>query len=424
MLKVEAQMKKQELKLDTVTKKIKEQSSAYTQVSKDSNKAVKSIEQDLKVLESEYNKTSASMSKMGSKSEDLYQQSQHMEKKLSLEAKAVQTLQHKYEAARREKGLDSKATKDSYIELNNAIARMNKTECTLNDLNHSIDGSVKSWRIFGREVKMSSEKLEELQDRAHSMKDSMKAGLVAGAVAGSAGLLKLASDANSSQKRIQAQLGLTGQAAEKLNKVARNVWKEGFGENMEDVRNGLISVKQNIKGLNDGELEQVTKDALTLADVFDSDVNEVTRAGSNVMKGFGVDSKKAFDLMAWGAQHGLNFSQEMFDNLSEYAPLYKKMGFSAEEYFQLLDKGAKSGVYNLDYINDAMKEFQIRLKDGSKGTSEAMGQLSDSTQKVWQDFLSGKGTVKDVHNAVIKELKGMDDQVKANQIGVGVYGGY
>ncbi|MGG3157133.1 transglycosylase SLT domain-containing protein [Priestia megaterium] len=422
MLKVESQMKKQELQLNTVTRKIKEQSSAYTQVSRDTNKAVKSIEQDLKVLESEYNKTSASMSKMGANSEDLYQQSQHMEKKLTLEAKAVQMLQQKYEAARREKGLDSKATKDSYIELNNAIARMNKTERVLNDLNHSIDDNVKSWRIFGKEVRMSSQKMEEMQEKAEGMKDAMKAGLVAGTVAGGAGLLKLASDADSSTKRIQAQLGTTGAEAEKLGKVARKVWKEGFAENMEEVRNGLIQTKQNIKGLNDGDLEQVTKDAITLGEVFDADVNEVTRAGGNVMKGFGVDSQKAFNLMAWGAQKGLNFSNEMFDNLSEYAPLYKKMGFSADEYFQLLQKGAESGVYNLDYINDAMKEFQIRIKDESKATYGAFDGLSKGTKQLWKDFKDGKASVKDVHNAVINDLKNMDNQVDANSLGVALYG--
>jgi len=422
MLKTEAQMKKNELKLDTVTRKIKEQSSAYTQVSRDTNKAVKSIEQDLKVLESEYNKTSASMSKMGSKSEDLYQQSQHMEKKLNLEAKAVQVLQQKYEAARREKGLDSKATKDNYIELNNAIARMNKTERTLNNLNHSIDDNVKSWRVFGKEVRMSSQKMEEMQDKAQGMKDAMKAGLVAGTVAGGAGLIKLASDADSATKQIQARLGATGAEAQKLSKVARKVWKEGFAENMGEVQNGLLQVKQNIKGLDDGELEQVTKNAITLGEVFDADVNEVTRAGGNVMKGFGVDSEKAFDLMAWGAQKGLNFSNEMFDNLSEYAPLYKNMGFSADEYFQLLAQGAQSGVYNLDYINDAMKEFQVRITDGSKGTSDAFYAMSSSTRKLWKDFQNGKGTVKDVHNAVLKELQGMDNQVDANIIGVGLYG--
>ncbi|WP_217489100.1 hypothetical protein, partial [Bacillus amyloliquefaciens] len=67
-------------------------------------------------------------------------------------------------------------------------------------------------------------------------------------------------------------------------------------------------------------------------------------------------------------------------------------------YFQLLKKGTDSGVYNLDYINDVMKEFQIRVKDGSDSTSGAMGQLSGSTQKVWKSFLKGKSTVKDVSN--------------------------
>ncbi|WP_113629843.1 hypothetical protein [Bacillus amyloliquefaciens] len=51
-----------------------------------------------------------------------------------------------------------------------------------------------------------------------------------------------------------------------------------------------------------------------------------------------------------------------------------------------------------------------------------MGQLSGKTQKVWKDFLSGKGTVKDVSNAVLGELKGMDDQVEANNIGVALFG--
>ncbi len=417
-----AQMKKTEMALNTMNAKIKEQSSDFNQVSKDANKALSSIQDDLKVLNSEYGKTSASMVKMGSESEHLYQQSQHLEKVLGLEKRAVEELQKKYAAAQREKGNDARETKESLVQLNEAIARMNKTGRALNDLNHKIDESKKEWTLFGRTVEISSEKLDAAREQMEGMKGTMKAGLAAGALAAGAGMLKLASDVDSSQKRIQAQLGVTGDEAKNLSKITRNLWKEGFGENMDEVRNGLIQVRQNIKGLNDGELEEVTRSALTLAEVFDADVNEVARAGSNVMKGFGVSSKEAFDLMAWGAQNGLNFSNEMFDNLSEYAPLYKKMGFSAKEYFQLLKQGAESGVYNLDYINDAMKEFQIRIKDESKSTRQAMGFLSESTQAVWNKMREGKGTVKDVHNAVIKELQGMDDQVQANMIGVALYG--
>ncbi|MDZ5610813.1 phage tail protein, partial [Bacillus pseudomycoides] len=73
-------------------------------------------------------------------------------------------------------------------------------------------------------------------------------------------------------------------------------------------------------------------------------------------------------------------------------------------------------------VNDVMKEFQIRVKDGSKSTNEAMAEMSKDTQKVWQEFLNGKGTVKDVFNAVLNELKTTDDQIKVNQLGVALFG--
>lgn len=238
-----------------------------------------------------------------------------------------------------------------------------------------------------------------------------------------AAAISSAKSVGDAQAKIQSSLGVTKKEAENLTNVARNIYKAGFGESLDEVSDALIKTKQNMKNINsEAELQTATKNALALAKTFDADVNEVTRGGGQLMKAFGIDSKKAFDLMAYGAQNGLNFSDEMFDNLSEYAPLFGKMGYSADEYFQLLIKGSKNGAYNLDYVNDVFKEFQIRVKDGSKSTKEAMGQLSSGTQKVWKDFLQGKGTVKDVANAVLPELKGMDDQVAANNIGVALFG--
>lgn len=149
---------------------------------------------------------------------------------------------------------------------------------------------------------------------------------------------------------------------------------------------------------------------------MESDVNEVTRGAAQLMGRFGLSGKQAFDLLAQGSAKGLNYSNELFDNLSEYGPLFHEMGFSAEEMFTILINGSQNGAYNLDYVNDVMKEFQIRVKDGSKSTSDAMGEMSKGTQKVWQEFLKGKGTVKDVFNAVLNELKTSDDQIKVNQL--------
>ncbi|MED3063909.1 phage tail tape measure protein, partial [Bacillus thuringiensis] len=198
---------------------------------------------------------------------------------------------------------------------------------------------------------------------------------------------------------------------------------DGFGENVDEVNNSLVTTRRNMSEIDNGkELQRVTKDAMLLADTFDSDINEVTRGANQLMVGFGISSQEAMDLLASGAQNGLDFSKELFDNVSEYGPLFANMGYSADEYFNLLSNGAKNGAYNLDYVNDVMKEFQIRIKDGSKGVSEAMGGLSEGTQKTWKSFLEGKATVKDVNNSVLNDLKGMDDQVKAGQIGVALYG--
>ncbi|MGX5564162.1 phage tail tape measure protein, partial [Bacillus thuringiensis] len=217
--------------------------------------------------------------------------------------------------------------------------------------------------------------------------------------------------------------GVTATEAKSLNKDVKAVWKDGFGESMGHVSDSLITVRRNMSQIDNGkEIQRVTKDAMLLAETFDSDINEVTRGANQLMVGFGISSEEAMDLLASGAQNGLDFSKELFDNVSEYGPLFANMGYSADEYFALLSNGAKNGAYNLDYVNDVMKEFQIRIKDGSKSTSDAMGEMSAGTQKVWKSFLEGKATVKDVNNVVLNELKGMNDQVKAGQIGVSLYG--
>ncbi len=244
----------------------------------------------------------------------------------------------------------------------------------------------------------------------------------AGVAALGAGVGKSILDMDSSLNMLQAQTGATASQMEVYGSAAKEVFGKGYGENVDEVTGALARVKQNMRNIDNGELSKVTSNAMLLAKTFDGDVNEVTRGTNNMMEAFGITSDKAFDLFTAGGQRGLNFSNEMFDNVAEYASLFGTMGYSAEEYFGIMERGAKAGVYNLDYVNDVMKEFQIRVKDGSKGTSDSMGELSKGTQKVWKDFLDGKGTVSGVASQVVGELKGMDDQVAANQIGVGLFG--
>ncbi|MEW9595148.1 phage tail tape measure protein [Bacillus toyonensis] len=302
---------------------------------------------------------------------------------------------------------------------NNASAALHRYRNELGDTQERMD---QLGNVSGRLRERMNEVGNTMQDTGSRISQGFGAAAV-GVAAGVGALVVNAGQFEEANKKVQAGLGLTREESLKVSAVAKEVWREGYGEDLASVSDSLVKVKRNIKDINDDEtLKQVTRDSEILAKTMESDVNEVTRGAAQLMGRFGLSGQQAFDLLAQGSAKGLNYSNELFDNLSEYGPLFHEMGFSADEMFTILINGSKNGAYNLDYVNDVMKEFGIRVKDGSKSTTEAMGQMSKETQKVWQAMLEGKATSKDVFNAVLNELRTTDDQIKVNQLGVALFG--
>ena len=104
---------------------------------------------------------------------------------------------------------------------------------------------------------------------------------------------------------------------------------------------------------------------MALEQTFGSDFNETIRGVSNLMTHFGIDADTAFDLFAKGSQLGLDYTSELGDNIAEYGGNFEQAGYSAQEYFQLLENGTKNGAYNLDKVNDSINEVKNRLGDGN-----------------------------------------------------------
>ncbi|MCU4956065.1 phage tail tape measure protein [Bacillus thuringiensis] len=297
-----------------------------------------------------------------------------------------------------------------------------KAEGAYKDLQQFEDRVQKTANGMHDKFQKAGESISHVGNKMKDVGTNMTTGVSLPLAGIGAAAVKVASDFDTSQRNIQSSLGLTEKGAENLGKIAKETWKDGFGQSIEEVDQSLIKVYQNMKDVPHEELEEATKSAMTLGKTFDSDINEVTRGAGQLMNQFGISSKEAFDLFAAGGQEGLNYSNEMFDNVAEYAPLYKQAGFSANEMFTIMANGTRDGSYNLDYINDLVKEFGIRVQDGSKGVSDAFAEMSPATQKVWDNFNKGKGTSADVFNAVLGDLGKMDDKVKANQLGVAVFG--
>lgn len=214
--------------------------------------------------------------------------------------------------------------------------------------------------------------------------------------------------------KFQAQTGASSSEMNKFKNIARDVWSNNFGENVSDVADMMASVKQQMQGISDVDLKNVTEDLLTLRDTFGMDENETLRGAQQLIKQFGISAQEAFDLMATGAQNGLNKSDELGDNISEYSGKFKQAGYSAEEYFQLMQNGLDGGAYNLDKVNDAINEVTIRLVDGN--IEKALDSFGTKTQDVFKAWQEGRKTQKDVVNAIVEDIsKTTNQQEKLNK---------
>jgi TP901 family phage tail tape measure protein len=282
------------------------------------------------------------------------------------------------------------------------------------------------------------EKLQKRIDKLSSGQDKLGAvagavdkvgGVAAGAASAGAGIgmaaggamLKAGADFQASMAQIQASTGATAEQMAQMEQSARAIYTSGMGESYDEVARAMATMRQT-GGFSGKELEDVTKSAMLLGKTFDMDVAETARASSALVKNFGIDGEKAFDLIAFAAQNGANKNGDLLDTFNEYAVQYQSLGFTAEQFAAHLVKGAEDGAFSIDKVGDAIKEFNIRAKDGSKSSMEAFAELGLSGETATQMFAAGGERAQAAFVEVVKRLKEIDDPVKRNAAGVALFG--
>lgn len=238
---------------------------------------------------------------------------------------------------------------------------------------------------------------------------------VAGAIGGMALAIKTgvnqATELDDAMAKFQAQTGASSNEMSKFKNIARDVWSNNFGEDISDVADMMARVKQQMQGISDVDLKNVTEDLITLRDAYGMDENETLRGAKQLMEQFGISAEKAFDLIAKGAQNGLNYSGELGDNIAEYAGKFKQAGYSVEEYFQTMTNGVKGGSYNLDKMQDAINEVTTRLSSGD--IEGSLDMFNDKTKEVFQSWKDGGAKQKDVVEAILKDIGETTNQQEA-----------
>ena len=392
-------------------------------------KSLASVDRNLKALGGEMAIVRARGKEWGDSTEGLTAKQKTLSTMLELQDVKVKKLNDAHKKAVEEQGANSKAAENLAIKLNKATAEYTKTETELNDVNSTLNKqqtdlnkTSRKWDDLAVSVKKSSDKLDEFGTKMKDTGGTLSTNVTAPILAAGVGVGLVANQFDTAQGKIQAQLGLTAEEAEKLSDVAEGVWKNSFGESISEVSDNLAIIKQNIKGLNNGELQEFAEGAYTIKDAFGAEINETTRTASVLMKNFGITGNKALDLITTGFQKGGNFSDELLDTLREYAPQFKGMGYDAEEFTAILIAGAESGAFNLDKIGDAAKEAFIRIGDGSKNSRGSLKELGLDFEQIEKDINSGGESAKSSFAAVTAAIATVKDPAKKAQLAIALLG--
>ena len=234
-------------------------------------------------------------------------------------------------------------------------------------------------------------------------------------------LADLGNEYNTAINQLSAATGATGDELDALGESVVNIYAHGLGDDFADVADGLAATQQ-ASDLTGEALERATAAGFNLRDVFDYDVSESARAASALMKNFGIDAEEAYGLIAVGAQNGADKNGDLLDTLNEYSPQFAALGLSADQFIGTLVEGADAGLFSIDKVGDAVKEFNIRAKDGSDTSREAFESLGLNADKMFAAFSAGGDTAEAAFFDTVEALNSMDDPLARNAAGVALFG--
>lgn len=168
-----------------------------------------------------------------------------------------------------------------------------------------------------------------------------------------------------------------------------------------------------LTGKTGDEMLRFRNSVQAVADYFGMDFKEVMQSANAMSKGFGISIDEALSLIRDGLVSGANANGEFLDTIKEYPRYFKEAGLSAEDFVAISTNAAKQGVFS-DKGVDVIKEGNLRIREMTKATADALngiGISADGVQKALQDGSMTTFEVMQQVAAKLKELPASSSQV-------------
>lgn len=358
--------------------------------------------QKMNLLQDQYEKQTVKLNELA----QAYQKAKNENGEMSKEAAKAENAFNRQAETVSKLSVSINETQNFMNRLDNA---MSKNDKTLDEIASGARGVSGELLNMGKNADTAGNNLEELEkklDAGNLMQASENLqGVSDKLIEVGQAAMDSATEWDSAQAKMQANLGLTEEETQKLGEIAQSVFEQGIADSVDTASEAVMLCKQNFEDLNDTDLENLSGKLVGIAERTGTDLQENIRGADQLMTAFGIDGQYAMDLIAAGYQANLNSSGDFMDTLNEYAPLFSEAGFSAEQMLSILSSGMENGALNTDKVADAVKELQVRMGDGT--FEQNMGMFSESTQNLFREWKDGGATVAEVAESIGQDLQKM-----------------
>ena len=332
-----------------------------------------------------------------------------------------------YRAYQREIETTKNVIKNFENQLDELRSTENRTESDINGTDLSpakeeikgLKDEIGNLESTAKKTNLSSlkEEIDDVKSASSDLKDTLKnTGTEIGAAfavagGGAVAAFKSYDSFESAMKSLQAATGIDNSGIGKLRDTLEEIYTSGYGESLEEIASRMANIVQATGETDPEKLRAYTTNLYGLQDAFNMDYSETLRGVQGLVNNMGLSAEDAFDYIAKGAQNGLNYTNELGDNIAEYSQIWGQAGFSTKEMFSILENGTKSGAYNLDKVNAFVQEFTYSLADGR--IEENLGSFSDNTADLFNKWKDGKATASEVFYSVINDLATAENKQEA-----------
>ncbi|MGG3821093.1 replication protein [Geobacillus thermodenitrificans] len=299
------------------------------------------------------------------------------------------------------------------------LEKLKKTLASVDDGN-SIKNVKKELGQLSKEAKAAEKSVGDLGAELKNVAGALAAG------GGIAGAIEKALDVSTLKTKIDITFDVPESSKTAVKDAIRTI--EAYGVDAEAALEGVRRQWALNKNASDEANTAIVKGAAAIARTYDGiDFTELIQEVNEVGAALEISNEEAIALT--NALLKAGFPPEQLDTIAEYGQQMKDIGFDAKEIQAIFEAGIDVKSWNIDNLNDGVKEARISMAEFGLEVDKSMKELLSQAGMSANKFQSWGKAVAEGGNEgskamaeMVTWLAGIEDASLRNAIAVKVFG--